>query len=97
MSTLNPEQIKRKLEAVYGWELLEDRLVKTYRFSNFLSALNFVNHIGMTAEHMQHHPEITIAFGHVTFRIWTRDLGGITEKDFELITEIEKVAATAVG
>lgn len=65
-------------------ELFEDghqKLVKTYTFDGFKSALDFVMEVAELAEAQQHHPDILIEHNKVTLKCWTHDTGTVTAKD----------------
>ena len=73
-----------------GWDVIEDHhLQKSYRFADFLSALDFTNKAGHIAENQNHHPEIILTWGRVTIRIWTHKIDGLTESDFILAAKID--------
>jgi 4a-hydroxytetrahydrobiopterin dehydratase len=75
------------------WELggSGDRLRKTFRFPDFVTALAFVNRIAEVAEREQHHPDILLAWGRVSLEIWTHAIGGLSENDFILAAKIEEL------
>lgn len=93
---LSLEQIHKKLQAVQGWKLVENSVVKTYRFPDFATALQLVNTVGVLAEHYDHHPDIVLKYGEATFSLTTHEAGGVTEKDLDMALEIEKAAAAFV-
>jgi|GEM_PF-64291 len=73
------------------WNILDGRhLEKKFAFRNFREALDFANLAGDVAETEQHHPEITVAWGKVTIRIWTHKINGLTENDFILAAKINE-------
>ena len=51
-----------------------------------------VNAIGFAAEAAYHHPDLAVTWARVTVKLATHSAGGITDKDFELAREIERVA-----
>lgn len=68
-----------------GWEIAGNGhpyLQKTFRFKNFREALAFVNRVGELAERVGHHPDLYLAWGRVTMRIWTHKINGLAESDF---------------
>ena len=74
-------ELHEHLEA--GWERVEEHhLAKDYAFSDFVSALAFVNRVGALAEDQAHHPDLHLAWGKVTIEIWTHKINGLTESDF---------------
>jgi len=73
------------LHAALGnhWQLVDGHhLDKTYKFSNFVEALDFANRIGTLAESVDHHPEIRLSWGWVRLIIYTHKIDGLTESDF---------------
>lgn len=66
-------------------------LQKTYTFPTFKRAIAFVVRVARVSEELHHHPDILIRGTHVTLTSTTHDAGNIvTEKDKELMREIEK-------
>jgi len=93
---LSDEAIQKKLEAFRGWEVVDGQLQKTYSFNNFMTALDLVNKVALVAEHHNHHPDILIKYSKVTFMLSTHDEHGITDKDFQMVREIEQLAALSL-
>ncbi len=81
------------LENLPGWQIESGELVKTYQFKDFVAALDFVNQVGKAAEDAGHHPDIDIRYNKVRLALVTHDAGGLTEKDFDLAANVEKLAA----
>jgi 4a-hydroxytetrahydrobiopterin dehydratase len=79
---------------VQGWTVVsEHHIVKDFPFPDFASGLEFVNRIGALAEEQGHHPDITLAWGHVEVKIWTHKIDGLTESDFILAAKIDVIRA----
>ncbi len=89
-------QINDKLKAYMGWELEKDVITKTYSFQSFMMAIDFVNKVAVIAEHYNHHPDIFIHYTKVKFGLSTHEEGGITDKDFDMVRELEQLAATTI-
>jgi 4a-hydroxytetrahydrobiopterin dehydratase len=64
---------------------------KTFVFTNFSEALAFMVQVGMIAEKRNHHPDWTNRYNKVFIRLTTHDQGGVTDKDFELAFEIDRL------
>lgn len=63
---------------------------KKFEFGDFFSAMQFTNHVAMTAEEMNHHPDIYIQYKRVTISCHTHEKENtITEKDRALAKEID--------
>ena len=91
---LNPKQQQELLKQLSDeWEVVNNHhLQKTYKFPDFLSALDYTNKAGQLAEDQNHHPEITLTWGVVTIRIWTHKIDGLTESDFILAAKFDAAA-----
>jgi 4a-hydroxytetrahydrobiopterin dehydratase len=85
------EVIKRAIEEFdSGWELKEGKIVKSFQFSSFMKAIEFVNNVAKTAEKVNHYPIITINWRSVKLSLKSFDVDGRTERDINLAKEIEK-------
>ena len=84
MEKMAQEYIDEKLQEHSEWSQIGDSIQRTYRFDDFLGAMNFVKNVAELAETQQHHPDILIRYNKVTLTTTTHDAGGLTEKDFEL-------------
>ena len=77
---------------VRGWRVIDEHHIsKSYDFSDFVSALAFVNAIGALAEEQGHHPDILLRWGSVTVTTWTHKIDGLTESDFILAAKIDEI------
>jgi 4a-hydroxytetrahydrobiopterin dehydratase len=88
---MSSEEIKRAIEELgSGWELKDDKIIKSFQFPSFMNAIEFVNEVANIAEKVNHHPIITINWRTVKFSLKSFDVDAITGRDFELAKEIEK-------
>ena len=67
-------------------------LKRTFTFSDFVSALAFVNKVGEVAEKEGHHPDIFLTWGKAEITTYTHKIDGLTESDFILAAKIDKLA-----
>lgn len=71
-----------------GWQVIDvdgiNRLVKEFKFKNFVTAMSFSNEIGSLAELDNHHPMIITEWGKVTLHWWTHTAKGISALDLKL-------------
>ena len=89
---LSDLEIQRALGALPGWSRRGDALTKSYTFKRFPEGIVFIQRVADVAERMDHHPDIDVRYTKVTFQLSTHDAGGITSRDIELATQIEKLA-----
>ena len=50
-----------------------------------------MNKVGEICETQDHHAEFTLSWGKVTIKTWSHDVGGITQRDYELTKSIDEV------
>ncbi len=93
MPLLSPQQIEQKIADLPGWRLDANALRQDFAFSDFASAMIFVNKVAEAAEEADHHPDIDIRYNKVVMRLTSHDVGGITGRDIKLAGRISELAA----
>ncbi|MCP4501369.1 MAG: 4a-hydroxytetrahydrobiopterin dehydratase [Deltaproteobacteria bacterium] len=74
-----------------NWVVVEEHhLERTFLFTDFQNALDFVIRAGAIAEEAQHHPDLYLAWGKVRVLLWTHKIDGLHEADFILAARIEE-------
>jgi len=91
MARLNEAEIRVQLRHLAGWSLSGANIERQFTFKSFLPAMDFVNRVARAAEQANHHPDISINYNRVTMALSTHSEGGITQKDFDLAQEINKL------
>jgi len=66
--------------------------LREYVFSDFTQAFDFMTEIALIAERINHHPEWQNIYKKVNVNLSTHEADGITERDFYLAEEMEKIA-----
>ena len=89
---LNQTQVEEKLQTLADWTTDGETISRTFKFKDFVSAIDFVNKLVDPAEKAGHHPDISISYNKVTINLTTHDAGGITQKDFDLAQTISQLA-----
>ena len=92
MDTLNHEQIEAALAELDGWGFQDETLVRTFRFSDFVHAVEFVEQLAEVAEAQKHHPDIDIRYNKVTLHLSSHDAGGVTARDVKLAEAVQQLA-----
>jgi len=92
MALLSENEIKEGLFGLEGWRHEGNRIVKQFKFKNFVESMGFVTKVAILAERVDHHPDILIEYSKVTITLSTHSEGGLTEKDFNLATEIQEAS-----
>ena len=87
---LSDEEVRKYLTDLdKAWELKDGKVVKSFQFSSFMDAIEFVNKVAKVAERLDHHPIITIKWKTVRFSLKSFDTDAITDRDFNLAKKIE--------
>lgn len=73
------------------WKKESGKLIKSFKFNDFKEALEFINCVGQIAESLNHHPKIINVYNSVEIQLWTHDQNSITDLDYNLAREIDKL------
>ncbi|MFT4343790.1 MAG: 4a-hydroxytetrahydrobiopterin dehydratase [Candidatus Woesearchaeota archaeon] len=74
------------------WRKKGKFLVKEFKFSNFIEAIDFVKKLVPLAEKVNHHPDILIhSYNKVKIMMYTHSENKITEKDHSLAMKIDEI------
>ena len=74
-----------------GWEIQSKQIQREFNFANFIEAFSFMTKIALICEKYNHHPNWENVYSKVIIRLNTHDLGGITNLDQTLASEINKI------
>jgi 4a-hydroxytetrahydrobiopterin dehydratase len=79
---LTDSEISAALAELNGWMRDGDALVKEFAFDSYLAGLAFASSVGVVAEGLDHHPDMTIGWRRVTVSFTTHDAGNrLSAKD----------------
>ncbi|BCL39409.1 4a-hydroxytetrahydrobiopterin dehydratase [Nostoc sp. MS1] len=88
---LGDAEIEAQASKLSGWRRQGSKLETTRKFKDFVEAIAFVNKLVEPAESAGHHPDIEVSYNKVKITLTTHDAGGLTQKDFDLATEISQI------
>jgi len=71
---LTSRELRTIMPRLAGWSLKNNKLSRTFEFQDFVQSLSFVNSLVAYFETVDHHPDVHIAYGEVTFEL-TRMVG----------------------
>lgn len=91
---LEEAEIKDLVGKIPSWSLQNGHLQMTFKFKNFVEAIDFVNSVAKIAEDEGHHPYISIRYNRVDLDLWTHAIKGLSENDFILASKIDKLVGT---
>ena len=90
--SLNQTEIDQKILTVPGWQQKDQSITRTFKFKDFVEAIDFVNQLVEPAEAAGHHPDLAISYNEVIISLTSHDAGGLTQKDFDLAQSISQLA-----
>lgn len=94
MKKLTKKDVKTYLKKTKGWELHKGKLVRKFKFKDFVHAIVFVNKVAKLAEKENHHPDICIYdWNKLKLELYTHHVGGLTEKDFMMANKINGITS----
>jgi len=74
------------------WLEKDNKLERTFTFSNFTEAFGFMTKVAIEAEKMDHHPNWSNVYNTVEISLSTHDAGNIvTDSDRQLASIIDKL------
>ncbi len=85
------EDLEKEIKDLAGWEKVENKLKKDFKFKDFIEAFSFVTRIALISEKMNHHPEWFNVYNRVKIELVTHDLGGISTYDIKFADTINKL------
>ena len=89
---LSKEKIETLMAKERGWELVEGKkLVKEFKFPDFVEEKYFLDLISIIAEEEGHHPVMTVTYNKLKITLTTHAAGGLTENDFILAKIIDEL------
>ena len=91
MQPMSQEKIDIGLRELPDWKRSEARIARQFVFADFIAAFGFMSSVALLAERANHHPEWSNVYNRVSIELTTHDAGGLTERDFELATAIDKL------
>lgn len=88
---LSDSEIREKAQTLNGWTVEANKLQCDRKFKDFIEAIAFVNKLVEPSESAGHHPDIAISYNRVKINLTTHDIGGLTQKDFDLARVISEI------
>lgn len=85
-------EIRERLKSLNAWSLDQGKLYKEYKFKDFVAAFAFMTKVAEAAEAVAHHPEWFNVYDTVQVHLSTHEVGGISERDFDLARKMDDLA-----
>jgi 4a-hydroxytetrahydrobiopterin dehydratase len=92
MEKLTDAAVESFLNELSDWKLLEEKWIeKGYRFSTYLSGVDFVQRVAKLSEETNHHPFISIEYKLVRVKLSSWKARGLTNLDFQLASQYDSL------
>lgn len=88
----NRSEAEELLEQVDDWSLVDvPKIERSFSFSDFEQAIEFVNRMAEISEREDHHPNFSVNYNVVDVTIWTHAIDGLSRNDFILAAKLDEV------
>lgn len=89
---MSKETVEKLLAKYRGWQLVEEKkLVKEFKFKDFIESKYFLDILSVIAEEQGHHPTFTLIYNKLKVTLTTHASGGLTENDFIMARIIDDI------
>ena len=88
---LQEEELKELIVKIPNWKVIDNYIEREFNFNNFIEAFSFMTKIALICEKYNHHPNWENVYSKVIIKLSTHDLGGITNLDQNIATEINQI------
>ncbi|MYD08765.1 MAG: 4a-hydroxytetrahydrobiopterin dehydratase [Chloroflexi bacterium] len=89
-AALTEAEISAGLATLNNWTRAGDALVKEFSFDSYLAGVAFATSVGVVAEGLDHHPDMTIGWRRVTVSFTTHDAGNqLSAKDIAAAAAVD--------
>ena len=88
---LDDQEIRELAVKLPGWKISNTEIEKKFSFKNFIEAFSFMTQVALICEKYNHHPNWDNVYSLVNIQLTTHDLGGISNLDQLLASEINKL------
>lgn len=90
--SLPMDEVKEYLRQTRDWFLIDQTIKRSFTFSNFKEAMEFVNKVAKLAESEDHHPDIFIHnYKKVDITLSTHAVKGLSVNDFVMAAKINQI------
>ena len=90
---LTEGEVEHALSRLAGWQVVNGKLHREYRFLDFVEAWAFMSGAALIVQQMDHHPEWSNVYHTVRVDLVTHDVNGISRRDVDLALRLEELAA----
>ena len=83
---------EKKLEKLSkGWKVVDGKLQKKYKFSDYDEVMDFVNEVGKVAKKQNHHPDMVVKFDSVLVTMFDHEENKISDKCYKFVKALNNI------
>jgi 4a-hydroxytetrahydrobiopterin dehydratase len=86
---MDAAEVAAHLARLPGWQAADGAIVRRFDFPDFHRTMAFVNAVAWIAHREDHHPDLTVGYGHCTVRFSTHSVGGVSVNDFICAAQVD--------
>jgi len=90
---ISREELDASLIELTGWEEVDGKLHKEFKFGSFAEAIGWMVSVAIYADKIDHHPNWSNVYSKVTVELWTHDLDALSTLDVALAKKMNMLAA----
>ncbi len=87
------QEVEEKLRELPLWRYERGYILRDFETKNWKETVFLFNAIASLAEAHWHHPDVEAGFKQLRVKLTTHEAKGITDRDFNLAKEIEKISS----
>ena len=87
---LSADEVVARVAGHPQWEVVDGALHRELVFADFDEAFAFMTTVAAAARELDHHPDWSNSWNKVVLDVASHAAGGITERCFDLVDEIDK-------
>ncbi|MCP5272350.1 MAG: 4a-hydroxytetrahydrobiopterin dehydratase [Burkholderiaceae bacterium] len=92
-TALSDAEVDTRLADLPGWRRVDGALHKRFDFPDYHRTMAFVNAVAWIAHQDDHHPDLSVHYGHCVVCWSTHSAGGITARDFASAAKVDALLA----
>ncbi len=96
LKVYSQQEIEEKLKELPLWRYEKGYIIRDFETKNWKETVFLFNAIASLVEVHWHHPDAEVSFKKLRVKLTTHEANGITDRDFELAKEIEKISSLSL-
>jgi 4a-hydroxytetrahydrobiopterin dehydratase len=89
VAPLAAEAIEKLLQDLQGWQVVDGKLRKDFKFPDHYVTMTFVNAVAWVSHRQGHHPDLAVGYNTCRVEYITHAIGGLSESDFICAAKID--------